>query len=285
MRELFTDCAKALLNEVDATIVYDALAGKFNEDLFPEGLINALYALYINTKNSKLLIDITDIIETHWANADFAYTFYYKYFEQTAPDMFKKLCKSYANANGKFIEPEENIHKKLEDNPKVDDLVNRFIMFIYMISYAFKNEEYELMYDLYDSMQIIKDRINTAIKKYGITNISEDELFVNDEKYLSEVLSQKEHHNDINKLAITLYKKNKKAYMNIIDDYITYNKEQDAIDFYNNEYCSVFEKESKLTNISELYWKISYYYCNIYDFYKNLSYEKKALECDLEKSV
>ena len=83
-------------------------------------------------------------------------------------------------------------------------------------------------------------------------------------------------------LAIRLFNNNQRAYINIIGDLITYKNYKLAIDFYNNEYASLYNTPTMYA-CSDLCWLISDFYRDKFEFYKAIKYQKLALEMDCDK--
>ena len=79
------------------------------------------------------------------------------------------------------------------------------------------------------------------------------------------------HHNDINNLAIRFNPQNIAAYINILDDLITYEKYEQCLEFYNNRFSRIFNYK-QVNNISDVCFVLSEYFREQLDFYKTLVY-------------
>ena len=141
----------------------------------------------------------------------------------------------------------------------------------------------------YDSIILLEDyllKYKNKIHQFLAKNLKEDfEMAIeieNNAKELSSVLSQTKDREDINKLAIVLNPQNKDAYINILDILSTSNETQQALDLYNNVYTKIFSL-NKVKTIADVYWHLSHYYNKIYDFYKSVFYQKKALEIEVRE--
>ena len=95
-------------------------------------------------------------------------------------------------------------------------------------------------------------------------------------------MSQTVHHNDINYLAIKFNPNNEQAYINILDDLLTYKNYEEALSFYNSKYAQVFNKQ-QVTNIIPICWQMVDIFDKNLNFYKSLFYQKLALEIELRE--
>ena len=99
--------------------------------------------------------------------------------------------------------------------------------------------------------------------------------------YISTQLARTSNHNDINRLAIKFNPQNEAPYLNIIDDLVEYNNYNQALDFYNNDYCAMFPDNRRIDSIVGLCWFLSDKYSAIGEYYNAVQRQKKAIELEL----
>ena len=235
-----------------------------------------LEKLFHITHEPELYKEIGEIFQYKLSNYEVANAAYNRYLYNTDKEFFKNYAKNINNLGYRHIS-EDN----MEDNEPYELILlcDRFDFLVYMIICLSQNNAYDEIIKLREYMLNIKQQI-LDYKFY----IEQDSRFMDSiessEKHLSEILSEIKNRNDINRFAMALNPLNKRAYINILDDFITYKNYEEAIKFYNDEFAVKFERPNK-TSIPEICWEISDFYRDNYEFYMAVKFQKLSLEIDL----
>ena len=231
------------------------------------------------THEPKLYEEIGDIFLYKVRNRNVANAAYNKYIQYTNPDFYNKYAANLKALGFKCA----NIDDSDDDlPPEIIDICDRFDVIVYMMICLHRNKDYDGVIELVNYLSHIKNKILEYKDRNFVENKSYLEELSCTEKHLSEVLSETQNHNDLNQFAISLFNKNKKAYFNIIKDLITYKKEKEAINYYNDVACPNIECK-KTDNIITLCWIVSDFYRDIFDFYNAVFMQKIALEMELQE--
>ena len=235
---------------------------------------------HINHDHS-LYEEIGDIFMYKVRNRDVANAAYNKFIHHLHPEFYDKYalnlkCMGYNCAdteNSDEIMPNEIV-----------DLCDRYDTIVYMMLILLKNKDYEGILNLSDSLSTMKSKIY----KYKNQHFSADSSYLDDIKntdiHLSQELSTVQNHNDINRFAISLDEQNKRAYINVLDDFLTYKNYNEAIDFYNKEYTERFNI-AKTSDINEICWSVSDFYRDIFEFYNAVRIQKIAIELEFNGEI
>lgn len=276
MKESLIYFCNAIIEE-DSISLYTSIADFFQRFNYTDGYINTLQAIYDTSGDSSYLIKIGDLLHENGQN-DFAFFCYSKYLKDKNPYLYKKLD----SAKPEFFYYNDS-RAQFSTEPTLIKLINKNVLLTHLTNLALIYNLIDIVPELINKINIIKDQINIYIKFPGkkfeikINDINDIVEVIDDYRFLSDALSNIKHHNDLNKLAITLNKKNRLAYLNILDDYIVYDNKQNAIEFYNSAFCSEFDVES-VSNYEQLYIIMNKFYLEIGDYYKAVYYQKLIIE-------
>lgn len=280
MREKFlVELAKKLCTNKDVLSIYKKLADILEENNLYHEYGAVLEKIWHLTKEHELFKEIGDIFLYQVRNPKIAVNAYNKYLQLIMPDFYKSYATTLYNLGYSDFEYEYDD----EDYTKeLIDLCDRYNAIIYIMVCLFQNKKYQSVLDIEKYLYDIKNRLQA----YN-DNLSQDDLNTLQElddsnRHLSELISQEEHHNDINMFAIRLFDNNQRAYINIIGDLLTYKNYKSAIDFYNNKYASLYNTQIMYES-SDLCWFVSDFYRDRFEFYKAIKYQKLALEIDCDK--
>ena len=284
---MYLQLAKKLA-ETATEEIYDELLNfveQFNECWI---YCDILLAKRFLTGDSKYLLQAAKICREKIPDASEALKYYIAYFQSFNTNEFATLIEMLSKEfeNNSNIEKEEKynpldlVANIVETKSPLTDLYYRHSGIIYLIYFAFKENKFDVVSELKNYLNILKNQIEQFVIKTNNYTYKEIQLIQSDVQMLSKFLSTKQHHNDINYFAIELNQQNEQAYINIIDDLLTYNNYSDALSFYNNTYCTVFKKMQE-TNIINICWFLSNYFAKNFNFYKSLFYQKLALEQEL----
>lgn len=280
MREKFLRFADSLIKQEECSLIYKELSDVFDEVCMfhEEGACKE--KLWHITQEPKLYKEVGDIFGNKVGNFGVAFEAYNRYLKNSDPEFFNNYQRIMKKI-GYDVNLESNDDDNFSDVTKLCDIYDTII---YMMIYLFQAKEYSGIFELEKRLTVAFNNIQNYINKNPECN-SKDCLADNEGSrvHLSEILSQEQHHNDLNKLAIKLNSNNKQAYMNITGDFITYKNYNDAMLFYNYTYCNVFGTPLK-SNIIDICWDISDYYRDKYDFYNAVLFQKYALELELAEN-
>ena len=239
-----------------------------------------LEKIYHITHEAKLYEEIGDIFLYKVRNREIANAAYNKFIYNINSEFFNKYIDNLIALGFKY---DNNIQDNDLPN-EINDLCDRFDVIVYMILCLLKHNDYEGVLILYNKFLTIA---KSKIIEYKDKHIGENNIYItmmeNTERHLSEMLTQTNDNNEINILAINLLKTNIKAYMNILDNYITHKNYRQAIEFYLNNVCNRFHKCKKTDNIKEICWEISNFYKDNYKFYQAVKFQKIAIELELSE--
>ena len=280
MREKFLKFADDLIAQKNAAKIYENLPGIF-EDICMFHEQGACYEkLWHITQEHTLYKKIGDIFGQKLGKFNVAYKSYTRYLQFSDPDFYKNYARVLVKLG----------YDKLKEEPDGEDysreivkLCDAYDTIVYMMIYLHKKSDFEGIIRLDEKLTAISGIINRYLsenpREKDAEGIGDNKA---SRKHLSAILSETPHRNDINFLAIKYDENNKRAYMNIIGDYITYKNYNEAKLFYNYTYANVF-KLNELTNIVDICWEVSDFWRDIYDFYNAVFYQKCALELELEE--
>ena len=245
MSKKIFDYAKKLTTNKNPLSIYRELERiMYSAGLFQEqiGLIKNIWHI---TNNNELLLKAGNICATVYNNFDMAYELCNLYFQKTNPS-FYEMYMSILNRKGYN-----------EFTPKFD--ITNYSATVFKV---IDNQLQECMLRLSNNEKGVYNKVVTC------------------NNHLSELLSRNEHHSDINKFAIKLNPENKQAYLNVIENYITQDKKELAIEFYNDEYCTQF-KSATSNSVVSLYWNLSDIYADIENYYKSVLCQQSAINIEL----
>ena len=279
MREKFIKYAEHLAkNNATPELVKDLKEifcenGMFHE----EGA--CLEKLFHITHEPELFRELGEIFQYKLRNFNVANAAYNQYLYHTDKAFFENYSKNLTSMGYSHINAENQEEKNPED---LILLCDKFDLIVFMMICLCRNKAYDEIIKLKEYLLQFKEQIisykSDSEPDYGYMNDLE-----NTEKHLSEILSEVRNRNDINEFAIMLNPESKRAYINVLDDSITYKKYEDAIKFYNDVYCENY-KLASCDSISKICWHVSDFYRDCYEFYDAVRLQKIALELDLNIS-
>ena len=276
MRKKFIDYAQKLLNTKDFVQIYSDLSELFDKQGLYHESGACLEKLWHVTQQPELYWKVGNIFSKKIGNPQVAFSAYNRYFQTASPSLWKEYTDVLEKLGYRDFYTDLS-----QDNysNKIVILCDVLQVIIYMIISLNSEKDFDGIVSLIPYFEKAKD----TIKEFEKTNTISNDFYEENtscENHLSELLSENYHRNDINRFAIKLNPKNQKAYINIIDDLLTYQKYPDAIRMYNSEYAPTFLKPNA-GRITDLCWMISDYYRDIFDFYKAVYFQKLALELEL----
>lgn len=277
MRNLFIKASKNLLSETNLLETYQNLSDFWGKENFQIGYCACLEKIWHLNKDSSVLINLADIISRELNDERTACLLRAMMFYEYSPDVFIKFLKS--------IKLDESFIKEIQYESSTTPwilLSGRYLIHSYLMIFATKKKELGLVMDLSKNLMKLDSEIQNYLAQKDLVYDNENNDYLRSKNSLSEVLAEIEHHNDINRLAISLNPNNEKAYLNIIEDYVTYKNYDEAKNFYNNQYATKFNK-IPFDSIIDICWFLSSYYSKKYEFYKTLVYQKLALEIELQE--
>jgi len=258
--------------------VYSELAEYFEKVDFIVGKANILECIWRLTEDSNLLLEIGDIFFKTNNDTKIAYKFYREYFSSQNNEIFAKFLELHNRINNISITNDNDflLYKKSE----LSFLYGKFVALIVILYFLHYKKEYQLLLEVEVYLDKIKNDIENFVCDTKNIDYIEIKQIQEDVKTLSETLSQTAHHNDINYLAIKFNPNNEQAYINILDDLLTYKNYEEALSFYNSKYAQIFNKQ-QVTSIIPICWQMVDIFDKNLNFYKSLSYQKLALEIEL----
>ena len=277
MRDFFINSANNLAFNTNLAYTYRVLADYFAKANFTNGQCACLEKLWHIIKDKNILLDLIHLSEVKLNDIRLARLFNAILFFNYLPNEFMNFIKPL-NLAPDFI---NDIEYEGTTTPWTI-LSGRHLICTYLMIFAAKGNNIQLIVDLIKPLNKIDKEINDYLHN-NPNNPRYFEEFFNQKRILSDVLSEIEHHNDINKFAIYLNCNNEKAYLNIIEDFIHYKNFDHALDFYNNDYCNAFNRP-KAEYLNDICWYLSHFDSNKYEFYKTLCYQKLAIEFEIQKN-
>ena len=270
---LLKDIAQKLAGEENCIELYKTLIPIFEDaELYQEqaGLLEKIYNI---TKEPELYREIGDIMLDKIGKNDIAKNAYNKYLSLTKPEFFNKYIS--------IIDPGYNQVDEEGLDFKLLSLIDRYNAVIYIMVYFFQRQMYADILEISPCIDIINQQIDEHLNTVGITDFSTLEDKKQSDIYISTQLARTSNHNDINRLAIKFNPQNEAPYLNIIDDLVEYNNYNQALDFYNNDYCAMFPDNRRIDSIVGLCWFLSDKYSAIGEYYNAVQRQKKAIELEL----
>ena len=269
---LFLYYARSIIDLDKPVLIYKELMQIFEEEnMFQEqaGMLEKIYNL---TLEPYLFEKIGDIALNKLDNNTLAMCAYTKYISLLNYNFYKNF-KQVLEIN-KFKLP--NI---LEENQNLElqILIDKYVVIVYMMIFLLRHKKIKTVLKLWNNIKYLKKKIEKI-------NSNEEAIedIDNSGMYLSHLLSEMKHHNEINKLAIYLCPENKKAYFNIISNLMLHNKYQEALDYYNDVFVQAFKTNMKFDAFPQLCWFLSDRCHQIRDFYSAVAWQKKAIEIELD---
>lgn len=276
MREKFIQYAVFLLkNDAKPELIKDLRKIFCDNGMFHEEGA-CLEKLFHITHKPELFKELGEIFQYKLRNFNVANAAYNQYLYHTDKAFFENYSKNLTSMGYSHI----NTENQDEKNPKeLVLLCDRFDLIVFMMICLHRNKDYDTIIKLKEFLTQIKQQI-IDFKSDKELDLSYMEDIENTKKHLSDILSETKNRNDINKFSIELKPDNKKAYINILDDFITYKNYVELIKFYNDEYCKEFELAPN-NSVIGICWHVSDFYRDCYEFYDAVRLQKIALELDL----
>lgn len=266
--------ANKLVTSKSVQAEYSALLEHYTKENLYYEKVQILLALYNLNKNKTLLSDVAD---TYMQAKDYtqANKFYYLYLAKNNPKAASKFLNSLAEITNVNIEDYEYTPLSTE----AGYLVDRYYVLINICSLCAK------AYDKKTLSSILKDLNKMRKSLYSVINEIPEYIasyITYYENCLSGELTNFCNDSSINRFAIKLHPQNNTPYLNIINNYLLSGCYDEALKFYNKSYCKQFN-QNQLNTKAEICWFISEKFVDYKDYEAALSYQKKALEFELQK--
>ena len=276
MRDKFKKYAEELCTNSNCLNIFQDLKNIMCENGLYHEEGACLEKIFHITKEPKLYEKIGDIFLNKLRNRDVANAAYNKYLYYSDSKFYEKWAENLKSIGCNYVDTDN------EENPsEVQSLSDKFDAIAYMMICLEKNSEYDGIAELICYADKLREQIKIYQKIYAEENYWSD--YKDTCNHLSEVLSGVNNRNDINKFAISLNPSNKRAYIKIMDDYVTYKNYSESLNFYNTEFCKKFECSPNIS-IVNLCWLISDFYRDCYEFYDAVRFQKYALEYELKEN-
>lgn len=279
MIDTLRNLVENLINGNDEINTYNYLCKIFEENAMYEEQCACIEKLWNRTQEHELLKKIGDILSSKLKDTQRAFEAYNKYLQFTQSEFYKNYVACVKQTN---FEDYLKEYPQIDFSNEIVQLSDKYTVIISILLFLLRNKEYSTLVE-FNSKYLFKleQKINQNIheNRENFEYLKE----INDINiYFSEKLSKVTHHNDINNLAIRFNPQNIAAYINILDDLITYEKYEQCLEFYNNRFSRIFNYK-QVNNISDVCFALSEYYREQLDFYKTLVCQKKAVELSLKK--
>ena len=276
MREMFKKYAEEFASGNTSVEHITNLKRIMEENLLFHEEGACLEKIYNITKDAKLYEKIGDVFLYKVGIPAIANAAYNKYIKLKMPEFYDKWAKNIKSLGVNCVDCEAD-----DDNipEQASTLYDNYDLIVYMIICLCKNKDYDVVMDL----SVYLNTIRNKLLQYNIHNpafSSFEKNLQDSQNHLSDILSEIKNRNDINEFAIQLNPENKQAYINIIEDHIEYDRLEDAIKFYNENYAAKFNLPNKYS-VVDICWTISDYYKDFYNFYDAVRLQKCALELEL----
>lgn len=277
MSKKLIDYAKKLTTNKNPLSIYKELerimysAGLFREQI---GLIKNIWHI---TSDNELLLKAGNISAAIYNNFDMAYELCNLYFQKTNPS-FYEMYMSILNRKGydEFV-PKFDI---VNYSAPVFKVIDKYCAIIYIMVYFNRQKKFDELLKLIPYLQVIDEQLYECILRLSDKEKEVYNIVVDCNNYLSDLLSQNENDDCVNRFAIKLNPKNKQAYLNVIENYIAHGKRGLAIEFYNDEYCAQF-KSATSNSVVSLFWNLSDIYADIENYYKSVLCQQSAINVEL----
>ncbi len=231
------------------------------------------------THETKLYEEVGDIFLYKVKNYHIANLAYNKFLYHSNPDFYMKYAQNLAHLDYKNIDTENSDEKLPEE---IIDLCDRFDLVGFLMLYLHRNNDFQGVINIMPYLENMKHQILEYEQSHPDTEKSYKAGILDTKRHISKVISETRDNNDINLVAIKIDPSNKKAYFNIIDNFICLKNYDDAIGFYNNTYCPEFNMQ-KINSAIDVCWAVSDYYRDIYEFYNAVKLQKIAMELEIER--
>jgi len=277
MKDKFLEYAKRLENSERLVEVYEDLIKIFEENGMYQPQACCYEKLWNITQDHELLQKMGDVFHNKVRNKNAALASYNKYLQFTNPDFYYKYVNTLIELG------HSDLDSSIDNNDYSRDIVrlcDNLDTVFYMILYLIKEKDLDGILQMTEVLKEFKSKILFDYKFRQDNDMAMLDSMYNSQKFLSESLSEIKNHNDINRAAIYFDTKNKKAYMNILEDLITYKNYDEAINFYNKDFCRAFECNEK-TSIVDICWELSDFNRERGLFGDAVFFQKIAIECEL----
>lgn len=284
-KDFILECAKKIRDNKDIENTYISLISVMNDSNLIYEKMN-LYKFLCNLTNNMDYLNLYINLAIKENHLDEAIHYFCNILYKTNPAFFE-IFKTLLLKQGFEKINEFNISETEIDYDFILTC-DRYHSLLYVIKYlAIKKQ----ISEIFQIEQYLTDinyfQIQRFIYKHKVNRTTMHILksVYNEDKYqeeISNIMSQIRNNMDLNKLAVRFCKGNKSAYLHIIKILIDNNKNQEALDFYNQDFVPVFHWElKKFEKISQLCWFMSDKYIKKKDFYSSVVMQQKAIENDL----
>lgn len=264
--------ARNLVSGKNSKNCFLKLADIFDEECAYIQRIVVLEAIFNTTNDVKKLEEIGDIYAFKLKFEDGARKYYNKYLQASDNEFFTK----YSNIAD--IETLNNTSLPRILQNKLD----RYFVYVEIIRFLQERKFYREILDLKQGLKDIEEEIGSYLVQKEYSDLGPWNSLTDKKCYLSFILSNTDHHNDINRFAIELNSQNEAAYLNIIDDLVYYKNYEQALSMYNNEYVKAFPQEKPFTNIVDLCWFLSDRLYSIGQYFNAIERQKIAIDIELK---
>ena len=258
-------------------LLYKAISDFFLEYNYQDGYVNALQAIFDIAEDASYLLKIGDYFKDQ-GQSELAFSYYNKFLKETFEVLYEKMMQT--KPSGCFI---HELRAEYGDDKTLIKLIDKNVLLVHLFKLALDYDLKQTVVELSEKLYILADQINAHLENTHsgfaakINKVYEIPEVFEDYKFLSNELSKKKHHNDLNNLAISLDPYNELAYFNIMDDFVVYDNPQKALEYYNSTYIKPFRR-IEVQNLPALYQNIQDFYHKRGDYYKIVYYQKLIIE-------
>lgn len=278
MEEKFSEYCKKLLREKNVLPVYKNLCSDYEKKGYYKEYISGLEKIWHISKRPELLLQAGDTAAMYISDYNLAYYFYDLYFQYTNPALYSRFMFTLKQKGYDGLPQDFDNTCYFSELAKYTD---RYIAIVEMLVYLHKETKYDEIIALKHYLNEILDQINEYSEKHPGDDYPFGSKVWETGNYLSGILSQTEHRNDINEFAIELNSKNERAYNNIIFDFLMYQNYAQALSFYNDRYCKEFDA-GNFDSVVNLCWNYSDKFAQQNDFFKAVQCQKIAIDIELD---
>lgn len=273
------NAAESLVNNKNLKSLFKKLIDFFAENAMFFELAGLYECLYRLDDNIEYLKKEAFVIDKYLGNNYLSLQLNLLYLKNFDTFLYENLKKNLIVQGFKFEEI-ENYNQNDKNSYNLVKIADRYNILLYIIKYFVKLKKYNTAIDLIPYMDKFESEILNYIEKNQPKDLICLEHLKNYKNELSVFLSNVKNHNDINNLAIRLNNLNEVAYLNIVDDFITYENYEQALNFFNDIFAPKFSIEPKSTIIS-ICWFLSdkYYARELY--FDSIRFQKIAIEQEL----
>ena len=258
-------------------LLYKAISDFFLEYNYQDGYVNALQAIFDISGNTSYLLKIGDHFKENGQN-DLAHSYYNMLLKENNKNLYERL--EQTNPSSCYA---QDIRACYGNDKALIKLIDKNVLLVHLLKLALDYDLKQLVVELSKNIGVVAEKINTHLEysnsgfAANLSKAYEIQEVLDDYRFLSNELSKKKHHNDLNNLAISLDPYNELAYFNIMDDFVVYDNPQKALEYYNSTYIKPFQR-IEVQNLRVLYQNMQDFYHKRGDYYKVVYYQKLIIE-------